>query len=40
MDTRLVELLLAALGLKNGDVKMIKNAGGVITHPLAVPCGV
>lgn len=33
MDTRLVELLLAALGLKNGDVKMIKNAGGVITHP-------
>ena len=26
MDTRLVELLLAALGLKNGDVKMIKNA--------------
>ncbi len=23
MDTRLVELLLAALGLKNGDVKMI-----------------
>ena len=32
MDTRLVELLLAALGLKNGDVKMIKNAGGVITH--------
>ena len=33
MDTRLVELLPAALGLKNGDVKMIKNAGGVITHP-------
>ena len=34
MDTRLVELMLAALGLKNGDVKMIKNAGGVITHPV------
>lgn len=33
MDTRLVELLPAALGLKNGDVKMIKNAGGTITHP-------
>lgn len=33
MDTRLVELLPAALGLKNGDVKMIKNAGGVITNP-------
>ncbi len=33
MDTRLVELLPAALGLRNGDVKMIKNAGGVITNP-------
>lgn len=33
MDTRLVELLPAALGLKNGDVKIIKNAGGVISHP-------
>lgn len=32
MDTRLTELLPAALGLKNGDVKMIKNAGGVVTH--------
>lgn len=30
MDTRLTELLPAALGLKNGDVKMIKNAGGII----------
>ena len=27
MDTRLTELLPAALGIKNGDVKMIKNAG-------------
>lgn len=26
MDTRLVELLPAALGLRNGDVKIIKNA--------------
>ena len=33
MDTRLVELLPAALGLKNGDVKIIKNAGGVVTNP-------
>lgn len=33
MDTRLVELLPAALGIKNGDVKMIKNAGGVVTSP-------
>lgn len=33
MDTRLTELLPAALGLRNGDVKMIKNAGGVISHP-------
>ncbi|MCH5218952.1 MAG: carbonic anhydrase [Muribaculaceae bacterium] len=33
MDTRIVELLPAALGIKNGDVKMIKNAGGTITHP-------
>lgn len=33
MDTRLVELLPAALGIKNGDVKMIKNAGGMITDP-------
>lgn len=33
MDTRLTELLPAALGIKNGDVKIIKNAGGTITHP-------
>lgn len=33
MDTRLIELLPAALGLKNGDAKIIKNAGGVISHP-------
>lgn len=33
MDTRLTELLPAALGIKNGDAKIIKNAGGVIVHP-------
>ena len=33
MDTRLTELLPAALGFKNGDVKIIKNAGGIISHP-------
>ncbi len=33
MDTRLTKLLPAALGLENGDAKIIKNAGGVISHP-------
>lgn len=33
MDTRLVTLLPAALGIKNGDVKIIKNAGATITNP-------
>ncbi|QQK74636.1 carbonic anhydrase [Salicibibacter cibarius] len=33
MDTRLIELLHAAMNIKNGDVKMIKNAGGMITSP-------
>lgn len=33
MDTRLTELLPAALGLKNGDVKIIKNAGATLTQP-------
>ncbi|PXV95834.1 carbonic anhydrase [Lachnotalea glycerini] len=33
MDTRLTHLLPAALGIKNGDCKIIKNAGGVISHP-------
>lgn len=33
MDTRLTELLPAALGLRNGDAKIIKNAGAVISHP-------
>ena len=30
MDTRLTELLPKALGLKNGDAKIIKNAGGLV----------
>jgi carbonic anhydrase len=30
MDTRLTELLPHALGLRNGDAKIIKNAGGLI----------
>lgn len=33
MDTRLTELLPAALGLKNGDAKIIKSAGAVVSHP-------
>ncbi|MGG3640850.1 beta-class carbonic anhydrase [Bacillus gobiensis] len=33
MDTRLLELLPKALGLKNGDAKIIKNAGAVVSHP-------
>lgn len=33
MDARLVELLPAALGIKNGDVKMIKNAGALVLDP-------
>ena len=33
MDTRLVELLPRAMGVRNGDVKMIKNAGAIVSHP-------
>lgn len=33
MDTRLIELLPKALNLKNGDAKIIKNAGAVVSHP-------
>ncbi|MEN3002758.1 carbonic anhydrase [Dehalobacterium formicoaceticum] len=33
MDTRLTELLPAALNFKNGDIKIIKNAGAMISHP-------
>lgn len=33
MDTRLIELLPKALNLKNGDAKIIKNAGAIVTQP-------
>ena len=33
MDTRLTELLAAALVLKNGDAKIIKVAGAEVAHP-------
>jgi len=33
MDTRLVRLLPAALNLKDGDAKIIKNAGAVVNYP-------
>ncbi|CAM3176742.1 carbonic anhydrase [Staphylococcus argensis] len=33
MDTRLQDLGTKALGFNNGDIKVVKNAGAVITHP-------
>jgi len=33
MDTRLTELLPAALNFKNGDIKIVKNAGAIVSHP-------
>ncbi|MFD1674590.1 beta-class carbonic anhydrase [Alicyclobacillus fodiniaquatilis] len=33
MDTRLSELLPRAMNLRNGDAKIIKNAGAVVSHP-------
>ncbi|WLR53029.1 carbonic anhydrase [Bacillus tianshenii] len=33
MDTRLTELLPKAMNIGHGDVKMVKNAGAMITHP-------
>ncbi len=33
MDARIMELLPRAMGLKNGDAKLIKNAGALVTHP-------
>jgi carbonic anhydrase len=33
MDARLVELLPKAMGIKNGDAKIIKNAGALVTSP-------
>ncbi|MDO7904963.1 carbonic anhydrase [Paenibacillus sp. JX-17] len=33
MDTRLVELLPKAMNLRNGDVKIIKTAGAIVSQP-------
>ncbi|MFC0214743.1 beta-class carbonic anhydrase [Paenibacillus chartarius] len=33
MDTRLTELLPRAINLRNGDAKIIKSAGAVVSHP-------
>ncbi|PXW93038.1 carbonic anhydrase [Streptohalobacillus salinus] len=33
MDTRLTELLPKAMNFKNGDVKILKTAGGIIKNP-------
>lgn len=33
MDTRLSTMLSAAMGLANGDAKIIKNAGALVSHP-------
>jgi carbonic anhydrase len=33
MDTRLLELLPKALNVGNGDAKLIKDAGGLVSHP-------
>ena len=33
MDARILDLLPRSLGLKNGDAKLIKNAGALVTHP-------
>lgn len=33
MDTRLTELLPKAMNIRNGDAKIVKNAGAVITDP-------
>lgn len=33
MDARLTELLPKAMNLRNGDAKIIKNAGALVSHP-------
>ena len=33
MDTRLLELLPKSMNLGNGDVKTVKNAGALVSHP-------
>jgi carbonic anhydrase len=33
MDTRLADLLQRAMNLRNGDAKIIRNAGAIVTQP-------
>ncbi|GER66737.1 putative carbonic anhydrase YvdA [Weizmannia acidilactici] len=33
MDTRIIELLHKAMNIKNGDAKIVKNAGAILTSP-------
>lgn len=33
MDTRLVELLPTAMNIHNGDTKILKTAGAIVSHP-------
>jgi carbonic anhydrase len=33
MDTRLLELLPKSMNISNGDVKTVKNAGALVSHP-------
>ncbi|RHW34745.1 carbonic anhydrase [Lysinibacillus yapensis] len=33
MDTRLVELLPKAMNMRNGDIKVVKSAGALVSHP-------
>lgn len=33
MDTRLVELLPKSMNIRNGDVKFLKTAGAIVSHP-------
>src|SRR4051794_17093432 len=33
MDTRLVELLPKSMNIHNGDVKFLKTAGAIVSHP-------
>ena len=33
MDTRLTELLPKAMDIRNGDIKLLKNAGAIVSHP-------
>src|SRR5438034_8863571 len=33
MDARLIELLPAAMNLRQGDAKILKTAGAIVSHP-------